>query len=112
MPDIHHIVMEFKHQLSTYNNFKIEGTMKTRCASEAKKPKEIYNEECRKKGENRVQYYKRKRHFNRLQSNKIPKSPTTMAGVLLYFALELITNAFGKTIDEKNIFYWEISCTN
>lgn len=94
-------------QTSTYNDFKTEGAIKTRCMLEIMKPKEIYNEELRKNGESSVQFQKRKRNFNRLQSDKIPKSPLTMVDVLLYFALELISNTFGKTEDNGNLFYWE-----
>lgn len=94
-------------QTSTYNTFKTEQAIKDRCKLEPKKPRVIYNEECVNDTGNDVQYDKRRRHLHRIQSNKIPKSPNTTAEVLLYFALELISIAFGKTQDKANVFYSE-----
>lgn len=100
----------------TYEQLKLETKIKSRCASEKKRPKEIFDEECLKnqKVSSEMQFSKRSRSLVYHQTQKIPKIPKTIAEVKSFFENSEILRTLGVTLDEepKTFFYETVITSN
>lgn len=98
-------------QEGTYEEYKLNDKIKTRCNKEMKRPREIYDEECAKSSVP-LQYAKRKRTYQIHQRKGIPKNPKTIDDVKSYFEQEEIKERFGKSLHDKpTMFYKETVIT-
>lgn len=99
------------HQQATYNLFKLEAALKRRCINERKRPREIFSEECAQQEDvsGGIQFEKRRRHYNRIQSRRVPANPKTMDDVKSYLLNEMVTDVIGvlhwKTVSRKSFGY-------
>lgn len=98
------------NQKSKYETFKVEANLKIKCSIGKKRAKSLYNDECFKHQDiaSDIQFEKRRRHYNRLQSEGIPPNPKTMDEMQSYFANEKVLEAFQETKHtQPTLFYWK-----
>lgn len=98
-----------------FYEFKLETKIKSRCASEKKRPKDIFDDECLKKQKvsSGLQFSKRVRSLVRHQTRNIPKNPKTIEEAQPFFKNVDINRTIGKTLDEEpKDFYFETVVTS
>lgn len=96
-------------QEKTYNRLKVDNTFKIRAATENKRPREIFDEECigNQEATADMQFAKRHRTMRYHQRKGIPRNPQTLPEIKEYFENTEIIDKIGKTLHktEPKLFY-------
>jgi len=96
-------------QEGTYKQLKVDNRMKIRCATEKKRPREIFDEECidNQEATANMQFAKRHRTLKYHQSKGIPQNPKTLQDVEAFFKNEEIIAKIGRTLHttDPKLFY-------